>query len=81
LAAYNGGAYILYLYARVASFLYKNKMTPLDPNGIVWALSAISVVTVVGFVYFAIFWMFMYLVFFGLAEVFRGIYKMLSFTL
>ncbi len=66
----------------MAPVLYNSKkMTFLDPNGIVWALSGLSIMVVVVFFYFAIFWLFMYMVFFGVAEVCRAIFKIIDFTL
>lgn len=53
-------------------------MSTLDANGIVWALSGVSIMVLVVSVYFAIFWAFMYMTFWGIAEVWRAVYKLMN---
>lgn len=53
----------------------------IEPTGVTWSLSALFISMMITFVYFSIFWTIMYIVFFGIAQVFHTIYRFLSYEL
>ncbi len=51
----------------------------IEPSGVVWALSALSIMMVVITVYFIIFWMILYVIAWGIIQVFKPILKIMSY--
>lgn len=49
------------------------------PSGVVWAMSALSIFTLVDFVYFLIFFVILYVIAWGIMQVFRPILKLLTY--
>lgn len=53
----------------------------IEPSGVVWAMSALSIMTLVEFVYFAIFFTIVYVIAWGIIQVFRPIFRILYLEL
>lgn len=53
--------------------------TPVMPVGAIWAMSALSIFTLIEFVYFAIFFMMMYAIAWGIIQVFRPIFRIITY--
>jgi hypothetical protein len=51
----------------------------IEPSAVVWALSALSIMMLVIAVYFAIFFMILYVIAWGIIQVFKPIFRLLSY--
>ena len=54
-------------------------MTPVPVSGVVWAMSALSIFSIIELVYFVIFFMILYVIGWGLIQVFRPIFKIMNY--
>lgn len=49
------------------------------PSGVVWAMSALSIMMLIIFVYFAIFFMMLYIIAWGIIQVLRPIFRLITY--
>lgn len=53
--------------------------SPVAPSGVVWAMSALSIFTLIAFVYFLIFFVILYVMAWGILQVFKPIFKIMTY--
>lgn len=82
--AYNYNSYATYdlqtvLHDGDTSFNSCNYVPPLVPSGVVWAMSALSIFTLIEFVYFLVFFMILYVIAWGILQVLKPIFRIITY--